>query len=358
MKAAVYRSFGGPIRIEDVPIPTTSSDGILVQVRATGVCRSDWHGWKGHDGDVRQHGLPFVPGHELSGVVVNVGAAVSDIQLNDRVVVPFILSCGSCRYCKSQRSTVCLQQEQPGFTFWGSFAEYVHIPRADLNAKRIPARVSFVQAAALGCRFTTAYRAVLQQGRLQSSETIAVFGAGGVGLSCIMIAAAHGADSIIAIDVSERALNKARDLGATHTILAGKDQEDVRRQVKALCEDGQGANVCIDAAGFPATCENAVYCTRRAGRMVQVGLPIGHVTPPQVPMGLVAGWELEIFGSHGFAASDLPGLLDMVATGALDPGVLVEREVTLAQGARAIQDMDNGSPLGITMVTTFRESKL
>jgi len=368
MKAAVYRSFGGPIRIEEVPLPAVSTDGVLIQVMATGVCRSDWHGWKGHDDDVHQHGLPFVPGHELSGIVAQVGSAVTALKAGDRVVAPFILSCGTCRYCQMNRSTVCLAQQQPGFTLQGSFAEYVHLPRAARNVKKIPAAVSFVQAAALGCRFTTAYRAVLQQGRLTKGETLAVFGCGGVGLSCIMIAAAAGASKIIAVDVSLEALQKARELGATHTVQsqrdAPNDADAVRRQVKALCEQqhhhDQGADVCIDAAGFAATCENAVYCTRRAGRMVQVGLPIGDV-PPVVPMGLVAGWEIEIYGSHGFSSDDLPGLLDMVAQGGLDPGRLVEREVTLAEGAQAIQDMDKGSPLGITMVTKFNqlvESKL
>ena len=275
--------------------------------------------------------------------------------VGDRVLAPFILSCGSCRYCQMQRPTVCIRQEQPGFTQSGSFAEYVSIPRANINVKKIPSNVSFTKAAALGCRFTTAYRAVLQQGRLRKGESIAVFGAGGLGLSCIMIAAVQEASKIIAIDVSEKALNKARQLGATHTVLA-KDNEQVRRQLNNIC-DGNGADLCLDAAGFPSTCENAVYCTRPAGRMVQVGLPIGEVRP-QVPMDLVAGREIEILGSHGFAAEDLPALLDMVANSSLDPGKLVEKEVSLVEGARALEDMDNGSPLGITMITKFRESRL
>jgi alcohol dehydrogenase len=367
MKAAVYRSFGGPIRIEDVPIPKTPPDGVLIQVKASGVCRSDWHGWKGHDDDIQSHGLPFVPGHEFSGIVHVVGRDLlfnqSFLKVGDRVVAPFLLSCGTCRYCSQQKPTVCLHQEQPGFTFWGSMAEYVAIPRADRNVRKLPAQVSFSQAAALGCRFTTAYRAVLQQGRLQRGETIAVFGCGGLGLSCIMIAASQGALKIIAVDVSEQALQKAQQLGATHVVLARRDDSNtayVRRQVEAIA-DGQGAHVCIDAAGFPSTCENAVYGTRRGGRMVQVGLPIGisdSSSAPRVPMGLVATREIEIYGSHGFAPQDLSDLLVRVANGSLDPGILVDQEVNLAQGAQAIEDMDKGSPLGITMITKFREIRL
>lgn len=367
MKAAVYDTFGGPITVRDVPMPRLQStvdsdnedkDSILLQVRAAGVCRSDWHGWKGHDGDVIEHGLPFIPGHEISGVVVAVGANVKTLQAGDRVAVPFILSCGACRYCNVlNRPTVCTLQEQPGFTRQGGFAEYVVLPRADRNIHKLPATVSFPQAAALGCRFTTAYRAVWQQGGLTATKSIAIFGCGGVGLSCVMLAVAKAAVQIIAVDVNEAALQKAVQLGATDTVnVTGMEQEDIIRAVKKLTINGQGADVTVDAAGFASTCENAVHCARPAGRMVQVGLPIG-VQRPQVPMGLVASKELELVGSHGFAADDLPELLQLVASGVLDPSKLVERKVTLQEGAQAIQDMDRGSPLGITMVTQFHSEK-
>ena len=370
MKAAVYREFGGPIRIETVPIPSCPHDGVVVQVGACGVCRSDWHGWKGHDDDIRQHGLPFIPGHEFSGVVIQVGAGVQQQQQQqeeetgilcpgDRVVAPFILSCGACTYCQGDRSTICLHQQQPGFTYPGSFAEFVAIPRAHRNVKRIPDTVSLVQAAALGCRFTTAYRAVLQQGRLQAGEQVAIWGCGGVGLSCILCAVAQKPGKIIAVDVSAASLDKARALGATHTVLivAGNDTTKARDDVRKLTHDHQGCDLSIDAAGFASTCENAVYCTKRGGRMVQVGLPIGE-TAPLVPMGLVAAHEIEIYGSHGFAADDLPRLLDMVANGSINPSVLVEQEVSLEEGAKALMDMDKGSPLGITVITRFRNSHL
>jgi alcohol dehydrogenase len=373
MKAAVYREFGGPIRVEEVPIPSVPADGILLQVMATGVCRSDWHGWKGHDSDVVEHGLPFVPGHELSGVVVEVGNKTKKFQVGDRVAVPFILSCGSCRYCGDvyQRPTVCQNQQQPGFTQWGSFAEYVALPRADRNMCHIPREVTFVQAAALGCRLTTAYRAIVQQGRLNTknkrNETVAIFGCGGLGLSCILIAKAVGATRILAIDISLKALQKARELGATHTVLAtrpstttagtdeNKNGDTVREQVLKLTPFGDGADLTVDAAGFSATVEDAIACTRPAGRMVQVGLPIGDETTqqPKIPMALVAGRELKLIGSHGFASQELPKLLQWVATKKLDPSILVEQCVTLQEGAHAIEQMDHSSPLGMVMVTNF-----
>ena len=193
MRAAVYSAFGGPITVQELPKPEAPPGGVLIEVKATGVCRSDWHGWKGHDSDIADHGLPFVPGHELSGIVAQLGEGVSGFAVGDRVAVPFILSCGGCRECARGRPTICEDQEQPGFTRFGSFAEFVALPRADRNLARLPAEVSFEAAAALGCRGTTAYRAVVQQGRLAEGESVAVFGCGGLGLSCVMMAKAHGA---------------------------------------------------------------------------------------------------------------------------------------------------------------------
>jgi alcohol dehydrogenase len=401
MKAAIYESFGGPIRIRQVPIPLVPDDGVLLQVQATGVCRSDWHGWKGHDGDVHAHGLPFCPGHELSGVVVKVGRNTHKFDAGDRVAVPFILSCGSCRFCREGRATICARQQQPGFTQWGSFAEYVAIPRADRNVRHLPADVSFVQAAALGCRFTTAYRAVLQQGKLgdmilrknnnkqnqQTSTTtttsVAVFGCGGLGLSCIMIAASKRSSEcnieIIAVDVSSKALEKARQVGATRVVQVGRESspQEIAKEVARQCtlssndDDDQqqqqvGADLTLDAAGFASTSEAAVYATRPGGRMVQVGLP--HDRIPEIPMNVVAGRELELVGSHGFDAQDLPDLLQLISssssnkpqqmattTTTMDPCQLVEQEVSLEEGCRILENMDKQSPLGIVMITNFGE---
>ena len=254
MRAAVYRSFGGPIEVETVARPRCPEDGVLVEVKATGVCRSDWHGWKGHDAEIAEHGLPFVPGHELSGLVAEVGEGVTSLKVGDRVAVPFILSCGYCRECARSRPTICEKQQQPGFTMLGSFAEFVAIPRADRNLCLIPDGVSYVEAAALGCRTTTAYRAVIQRGRFRAGESLAVFGCGGLGLSAIMIAAAQGiADEsgaglersrIIAVDVSLEARQKALELGATDTVDASEDPGKVQDAILNLT-DGVGESMSL-----------------------------------------------------------------------------------------------------------------
>ena len=318
----------------------------MLEVKATGVCRSDWHGWKGHDSDIVDHGLPIIPGHEVSGVVQELGEGTTCVAVGDRVAVPFILPCGKCRECKRGRPTVCENQAQPGFTMNGAFAQYVALPRAT-NLCLLPQGVSFVAAAALGCRTTTAYRAVVQQGKVVAGQTVAVFGCGGLGCSAVMVAVAVGA-RVIAVDSQPAARAKAEAMGAYASVEAGATAVE---KVIALA-DGIGADCALDCAGFAETSEAAVLSVRRAGRMVQVGLPLGGRTP-EIPMARVANREIEIVGSHGMAAAEFPKVLALVAEGKLKVQELVEREVGLAEGALAVEHMDHGSPIGITVITSF-----
>ncbi len=241
MRAVVFREFGGTVAVEDVPEPACDPDGVLIRVEATGLCRSDWHGWMGHDDTIR---LPHVPGHELAGTVEAVGRDVRRWHAGDRVTVPFVCACGHCTSCLAGDEQVCDDQRQPGFTDWGSFAEVVAIARADRNLVRLPDALGAVVAASLGCRFATAYRAVLAQGQLRAGEWVAVHGCGGVGLSAVMIAVAEGA-RVVAIDTSSEALAAARALGA-EVLLDGS----LRDLPGAIVEvtDG-GAHLSIDALG-------------------------------------------------------------------------------------------------------------
>ena len=185
MRAIYYDSFQSPPVVTTLPDPTPSPTGVVIQVAATGLCRSDWHGWMGHDPDIQ---LPHVPGHELAGTVVAVGTEVRRWRGGERVTLPFVCGCGSCEECASGNQQVCINQFQPGFTAWGSFAEYVAVEYADVNLVALPEAITFETAAALGCRFVTAFRAVVDQGRVQSGQWVAVHGCGGVGLSAVMIA--------------------------------------------------------------------------------------------------------------------------------------------------------------------------
>lgn len=341
MLALRYDAYGEVPRLLDVPPPGCPPDGAVVEVHATGVCRSDWHAWQGHD----PVPLPMVPGHELAGVVVEVGPEVTSRRVGERVTVPFVCGCGHCAWCAAGEAQVCPDQQQPGFTMPGSFAERVALPAADLNLVPLPDAIGFVAAASLGCRFATAYRALTAHGQVTAGQQVVVHGCGGVGLSAVLIAHALGAH-VVAVDVSPAALDLARDLGADVLVTAGPDA--VRRVVDAT--DG-GAHVSLDAVGSTATAVASVESLRPRGRHVQVGLLLGeHATPP-LPMGAVVAKELSIHGSHGMAARDYPAMLDLVASGAVDPLRLVGRTVGLDAAGAALAAMSGpATGAGMTVV--------
>lgn len=346
MKAIVFEAFGQRPALSQVKDPTPAPDGVVIEVKATGVCRSDWHGWMGHDSGIE---LPHVPGHELAGIVQAVGKEVRNWQVGDRVTVPFIAACGSCSQCHAGQQQVCDNQFQPGFTHWGSFAEYVSIHHADLNLVALPESVNFVTAASLGCRFATSFRAVVDQGNVRPGQWVAVHGCGGVGLSAIMIARAMGAQ-VIAVDISEAALDLARSLGAETVINAGSCA-DVPQAIKEASRGG--AHLSLDALGHPATCFNSVSCLRKRGRHVQVGLLLGDQSAPPMPMDQVIANELEIVGSHGMQAHRYDAMMAMIETGQIDPGQLVGEQITLEQSIDVLINMDRFQTTGATVINRF-----
>jgi alcohol dehydrogenase len=357
MRAVVMDRIGGPLEVREVPDPAPPAGGVVVEVRATGLCRSDWHAWAGHD-DIT---LPHVPGHELAGVIAAVGGGVSRWSVGDRVTVPFAEGCGRCAWCLSGSAQVCPDQKQPGFTHWGSFAEYVALHAADTNLVAIPAAVSFEAAASLGCRFATAYRALTGRARLAAGEWLTVVGAGGVGLSTVMIAKAIGA-RVIAVDRNAGALGAAQALGADHVLMSGvsdtsgaraaKGTGDVPARVHELT--GGGSHVAVDAVGSEETCADSILSLRRRGRHVQIGLLPPVDGQPRVPMMRVIGWELDLLGSHGMAAADYPGMLDLIERGDLRPQDLIERVIGLAEAAALLPTFDKASPAGMTMIDPRR----
>lgn len=346
MKAALYHTFGVRPEVTTVPDPAPPEGGVVVEVAATGVCRSDWHGWMGHDPDIR---LPHVPGHELAGTVVALGVGIRNWRVGDRVTVPFVSGCGRCAECQAGHQQVCERQFQPGFTHWGSFAQYVALHQADQNLVALPDELDFGTAASLGCRFATSFRAVVHQGRVRGGEWVAVHGCGGVGLSAILIAKALGAQ-VIAVDIGEAQLRLAADLGADLT-LNSLEVPDLPGAVRGLT--GGGAHVSLDALGHPDTCANSVLCLRTRGRHVQVGLLLGDQSRPAVPMDRVIARELEIYGSHGMAAHAYPEMLAMIARGALRPEQLLGQRVTLEEGLDVLVNMDRFGGRGVTVIDRF-----
>lgn len=346
MRAAVYREFAEPLTIQNVPDPSPPDGGVVLRVKATGLCRSDWHGWMGHDPDIR---LPHVPGHEIAGVVAATGKGVVRWKAGDRVTLPFVCGCGSCPQCASGNHQVCDRQFQPGFTHWGSFAEFVAIDYADVNLVHLPDEINFVTAASLGCRFVTSFRAIVDQGKVSGGQWVAVHGCGGVGLSAIMIANALGAN-VIAIDISDEKLDFAKSIGAVATVNAAKT-EAVVENILDLTEGG--AHVSIDALGSPVTCFNSVANLRKRGKHIQVGLMLAKHRHPVVPMDKVIANELEILGSHGMQAHKYSALLAMIQAGKLFPEKLIGETISLDESLAELANMDSFSGTGIKVINSF-----
>jgi D-arabinose 1-dehydrogenase-like Zn-dependent alcohol dehydrogenase len=341
MQAVQYDAYGATPTLVDLPAPDCPADGVLVEVRATGVCRSDWHAWQGHD----PVSLPQVPGHEFAGVISVVGPQVTTRRVGERVTTPFVCGCGRCAYCAAGDAKVCPDQSQPGFTQPGSFADLVAVPAADLNVVPLPDGLDFVTAASLGCRFATAYRALTAHGRVRPRDWVAVHGCGGVGLSAVMIATALGA-RVVAVDVAEPALRLAEELGAEVLVEGGADA--AHRVVEAT---GGGAHVSLDAVGSTDTAVASVCSLRPRGRHVQVGLLLGEHAAPPLPMGVVVARELSIHGSHGMAARDYPAMLDLVARGAVRPDLLVGSVIGLGDAGTALAAMSRPAmTAGLTVV--------
>lgn len=346
MKAVVFEAFSAPPTVQTVADPTPENHGVVVKVMATGVCRSDWHGWVGHDTDIE---LPHVPGHELAGIVEAVGKDVTRWKVGDRITVPFVGGCGACPECSAGQHQVCDRQFQPGFTHWGSFAEYVSLHQADINLVALPESLDFTTAASLGCRFVTSFRAVVDQGQTRAGQWVAVHGCGGVGLSAVMIASAGGAN-VVAIDIAEDKLELARSLGAVATVNASR----VANVVEAVRDITQGgAHVSLDALGHPTTCFNSISNLRKRGKHVQVGLMLGEHSTPIIPMSTVIAKELEILGSHGMQAHRYDAMFAMMQSGKLAPQKLIGRTISLEQSIEALMNMDKFEVAGVTVVNRF-----
>ncbi len=348
MLAAIYQNFKEPLSLQQVPNPNLSDDGVILEVTATGICRSDWHGWMGHDKDIS---LPHVPGHEMCGVIVEKGKLVEAWEIGQRVTLPFVCGCGQCVYCRQGDHQVCDFQFQPGFTHWGSFAQFVHIKYAQHNLVSLPAEVSDITAASLGCRFATAYRALVDQAKIGPAQWVAVFGCGGIGLSAIMIAKAYDA-RVIAVDIDESHLELARELGA-ELIINSKQNSYVADQI--LEHTQGGAHITMDALGNMQVVQSCIRSLRKRGLHLQVGLLDPDERQVPLPMDRIVAAELQVVGSHGMQAYRYGEMLSLMEKGRLDPALLVTKEINLGKSPDALRHMTIDQQAGITVITDFSQ---
>jgi len=344
MKAAVYEQFRGPISLVDVPVPMPDPDAVVVEILAVGLCRSDYHGWHGTDPDIV---CPHVGGHEFVGSVVAVGSDVARIRTGDRVVAPFVNGCGQCEPCRLGQHQVCRRQEQPGFTRWGAFAQYTTIPFADVNAVQVPEAVSDEAAALVGCRVSTAYRGVVERGRLAAGEVLCVHGCGGVGLAAVAMGRALGAQ-VIAVDISADALQLARNVGAD-VLLDASEHSDVAAAVHELTG---GAHVSVDCLGHAITAANSVLSLRPLGRHVQIGL--FPAPTADFPISRVIRDELEVLGVHGLSSSRFHEVFALMLDGRLDPTAMVTQRLSLSDIPAALPAMGEFAQPGVSVVTRLR----
>ena len=352
MRAAVLQSYGEPLAIRAVDEPQLTADGVVVEVDACGICRSDWHAWQGH-GEWADDQVPTgqILGHEPAGRVVAVGDRVERFDPGDRVAVPFNLGDGSCPRCLDGHGNRCSNGAALGFepAAPGAFAERVHVPNADYNLLALPSGIDPVDVAALGCRFMTAYHALAHRVSPEPGSWVAVHGCGGVGLSAIQVATAAG-HRTVAVDVRAAALELAREVGATATVDAAA--EDVVDRIHALT--GEGVDVSVDALGRAETCRNSVRCVRPGGTHVQVGLTTdaerGEVS---LPTDWMTRWEVSFVGSRGMPPTRYDELFGLVESGAVTPGALVTREVSLDAVSERLAAMTEYGTVGVEVVTDF-----
>lgn len=353
MRAAVLEEYQEPLAIHDVDAPNPEAEGVVVEMEACGICRSDWHGWQGDwDWLGIQPPKGQILGHEPAGTVVDVGDDVESIKEGDRVTIPFNIGDGTCHQCRTGHGNTCENVMPLGFAepVQGAFAEQLHVPAADHNVVQLPGSVSAVDMAGLGCRFMTSFHALAHQADINAGDWVAVHGCGGVGLSAVHIADALGAN-VVAVDLSDEKLDKARELGAVETVNAS-DADDTPEAVQALA--GGGVDVSVDALGIETTCRNSVMSLGTRGQHVQIGLSTqdeqGMVA---LPTDMMVMNEIEFVGSLGMPPTRYDGIFRMVETGKLDPSAVVSETVSLDDVSDQLASMSDFGTMGIPVIDEF-----
>jgi len=337
MKAAVLHEFKKPLAMEDVERPKIQDDDVLIEVEACGVCHSDLHvaegDWTQLAGIVKK---PVTLGHEIAGRVVEKGGAVRNLQIGDRVGVPWVYwTCGECEFCREGNENLCLRQKITGVTVDGGFAEFVKAPAS--HALKIPDNLSFVEAAPLFCAGVTVYRAIKHAG-ISRGQRLAIFGVGGLGHIAVQIGRALGAE-VTAIDISDEKLALAKSFGASTTLNAASTNV-----VKELRGKG-GVHVALVASAAKAAYDQAFYCVRPTGTLLAVGLPAENICFPPIMM---ASGEIRIQASAVGTREDLHGILAMAAAGEVR---CLTATRPLAQANQVLDELRQGRVAGRVVLT-------
>jgi alcohol dehydrogenase len=355
MRAVVFQGPQEPMEVQEIDRPDCDEDGIVVETEACGVCRSDWHAWRGDwswIGVMPTPGLVF--GHEPAGRVVEVGENVDRLSVGDRVTNPFNLGDGTCPHCRNGRTNICERSVPMGFLpiQHGAFAEYYPVRNADHNVVTLPDDADPVDVAGLGCRFATAFHGLVERVDVDAGDWVAVHGCGGVGLSAVHIADAMGAN-VIAVDLDEASLDRAEALGAIRRVNVTA-VEDVPQAVKKHTESSRGVDVAVDALGIAETCRNAMNSLGKGGKHLQIGMTTseegGEVS---LPVDTMVMDEREFYGSYGMPPNEYDAIFRMMDTGKLDPGRIVSETVSLEEVPETVESLGDYETVGIPVVDEF-----
>lgn len=346
MRAALLNDWRSELQIENVATPECPQDGVVLNVLACGICRSDWHAWTGSDGPLP---FPHILGHEYCGVVEEIGSRVTKWKKGDRVIAPFILACGHCNSCAAGNQTTCDEQILPGFNAPGAFAEYVAVPHAETNLTALPESMDEALAASLGCRATTAWHGLTGRAALQGGEWLAIYGGGGVGVAALLLGKALGA-RVVVVDVVQDKLDYATKHGADAVVDASKtDPVEAIREITS-----GGAHVSLEALGFPETTVNSIKSLRKLGRHIQIGMPAGDHLNMEIPMDAVYSGQLALYGTRGMPAWRYPSLLSLIEGGSVDLSPMIARKVALSNITEELQAFDKPAPPGVAVITDFQ----
>lgn len=308
MKAARFYEIGVPLRIEHIPIPEIGEDEILVQVKAVGLCGSDIHILK--EGLTLTAFKPITPGHEAAGIVARVGSKVQGWTQGERVSVLPGIYCGICPQCLQGRGELCERRRMIGIQTEGALAEYLKIPAK--NLVRLPDNVPFTVGAIMTDAVATPFHALIDRAGLKSGETVAVFGVGGLGLHAVQIAKLAGARQIIAVDIRNEQLERARNVGADTTI---NSRDGSAASLIMAATEGRGVDVAAEFVGLTETIAQAVESAAAGGRIVVSGIGSEPITT--VPPAVLVRRELSLMGSYAFTKQTIERLMDLIASGKL-----------------------------------------
>jgi len=334
MKAAVFYGAKQPLKVEEYPKPQAGPDEILVKVAACGVCHTDLH--------YIDHGVPtfkkppLILGHEASGTVAEIGANVKNFKVGDRVLLPAVVTCGSCEFCRIGRENICKNMIMFGNHIDGAYAEYVKAPAKD--AFLLPAEIPLEEGCIIADAISTPYHAVKNRAQVRPGDIVAVFGCGGVGVNVVQLAAAAGA-TVIAVDVVQKKLDWAKKFGAVYTLDASKSA-DAAKDIRKMTNGG--ADIAIEAIGNPATITTAYNSLRKGGRLCVIGYTDKDMTISAAKMMF---FEMEVVGSLGCRPVDYPRLIEMVRIGKVQVTPLVTHKFPLERINKAFDTLRQGECL-------------